>query len=79
MFVDWTGSSFKGVVKPGKNCRVVRNGKETYLDNSFEVDEEKLISLDRGYDPVTDELIWGSIAGAFYFKSRQSFAEEVEF
>ena len=79
MFVDWTGSSFKGVVKPGKNCRVVRNGKESYLENSFEVDEQKLISLDRGYDPVTNELLWGSIAGAFHFKRRQSFASEVEF
>ncbi len=79
MFVDWTGSRFKGVVKPGKNCRVVRNGKETYVDNSFEIDDHQLISLDRGYDPVTNELVWGSIAGAFHFKRRQSFADEVEF
>ncbi|MGB5769251.1 MAG: chromophore lyase CpcT/CpeT [Crocosphaera sp.] len=79
MFVDWTGSSFKGVVKPGKNCRVVRNGKETYLENSFEVNDHQLISLDRGYDPMTNELVWGSVAGAFHFNRRQSFADEVEF
>ena len=79
MFIDWMGSSFKGVIKPGKNCLVTRNGKETYLDNSFEVDDQKLISLDRGYDPITDELVWGSVAGAFHFKRRQSFADEVEF
>ncbi len=79
MFIDWTGSSFKGVIKPGKNCLVTRNGKETYLDNSFEIDDQKLISLDRGYDPITDELVWGSVAGAFHFKRRQSFADEVEF
>ena len=79
MFINWTGTSFKGVVKPGKNCRVTRKGRETYLDNSFEIDEEKLISLDRGYDPVTNELVWGSVAGAFHFKRRQSFANEVEF
>ena len=79
MFIDWTGNSFKGVVKPGKNCLVFRKGKETYLDNSFEIDDQKLISLDRGYDPVTDELVWGSVAGAFNFKRRQSFADEVEF
>ncbi|MGK7879356.1 MAG: chromophore lyase CpcT/CpeT [Crocosphaera sp.] len=79
MFIDWTGSSFKGVIKPGKNCLVIRQGKETYLDNSFEVDDQKLISLDRGYDPITDELVWGSVAGAFHFKPRQSFADEVEF
>ncbi len=79
MTVTWTGTHFKGVVKPGKNCLVVRNNKTTYLDNSFEVNEDELISLDRGYDPETDELIWGSIAGAFYFRRWASFADEVDF
>jgi hypothetical protein len=78
MFVDWTGSSFKGYIKPGKNCIVVRNEKTTYLDNSFEVDDRKLISIDRGLDPETDELVWGSIAGAFEFSRKQSYADEVE-
>lgn len=78
MFVDWTGSSFKGYIKPGKNCIVVRNEKTTYLDNSFEVDEHKLISIDRGLDPETDELVWGSLAGAFEFTRKQSYADEVE-
>jgi hypothetical protein len=78
MFVDWTGSSFKGYIKPGKNCIVVRNDKTTYLDNSFEVNEHKLFSIDRGLDPETDELIWGSIAGAFEFTRKNSFADEVE-
>ncbi|GBF87011.1 chromophore lyase CpcT/CpeT [Aphanothece sacrum FPU3] len=67
MIVSWTGKSFKGIVKPGKNCIVVRNGKETYLDNSFEIDEHQLISFDRGLDRETDELVWGSIAGAISF------------
>lgn len=79
MTVSWTGKSFKGIVKPGKNCLVVRDGKQTYLDNSFEVDSEKLMSLDRGYDPVTDELVWGSVAGAFHFVRWQNFADEVQF
>lgn len=79
MFVDWTGNSFKGVVKPGKNCIVVRNERETYLDNSFEIDEHKLISVDRGLDPKTDELVWGSVAGPFHFQRKTSFAHEVEF
>lgn len=79
MFVDWTGKSFQGTVKPGKNCRVIRNGKETYLENSFEVDEHQLISLDRGFDPQTHELVWGSVAGAFHFVRWNSFADEVNF
>lgn len=79
MDVTWTGNSFEGVVKPGKNCIVIRNDKTTYLENRFEISEEKLISLDRGYDSETNELVWGSIAGAFHFERWQSFADEVEF
>ncbi|NEP02917.1 MAG: chorismate-binding protein [Symploca sp. SIO2E9] len=75
--ITWTGHSFKAEVEPGKGCMVVRNGKETYLDSSFEVDEQQLISLDRGRDPSTDELVWGSIAGAFHFVRWESFAHEV--
>lgn len=79
MIVEWTGNSFKGVVEPGKNCLVERKGKMSYLDNSFEFQEDKLVSYDRGRDPQTDELLWGSIAGAFNFDRWTSFAEEVKF
>jgi CpeT/CpcT family (DUF1001) len=78
MRVEWTGYSFKGHVEPGKNCIVNRNGKRTYLDNEFEVNDEQLVSLDRGRDPETDELVWGSIAGPFHFDRWASFAEEVQ-
>jgi hypothetical protein len=79
MIVNWTGNSFQGEVKPGKNCIIVRDGKETYLDNSFEIDKDKLMSLDRGYDPETNELAWGSIAGPFHFLRWSNFSQEVEF
>jgi hypothetical protein len=78
MIVEWTGQTFKGYIKPGKNCLVVRKDRTTYLDNSFEIDEEKLISIDRGLDLETDELVWGSIAGPFHFVRWNSFADEVE-
>jgi hypothetical protein len=78
MIVEWTGNSFKGRVEPGKGCIVFRDGKKTYLDNEFEVDEQKLISLDRGRDIETDEHAWGSIAGPFYFVRRANFADEVK-
>ncbi len=77
MDVTWTGSSFQGEIKPGKACIVEREGKITYLDNSFEITNNKLISYDRGRDPETDRLIWGSVAGPFEFTPLQSFAEEV--
>ena len=77
MDVVWTGNSFQGQIKPGKACIVERKGKVTYLDNSFEITEDRLISYDRGRDPETDELIWGSVAGPFEFTPLQSFAAEV--
>lgn len=78
MIVEWTGTSFKGSVEPGKNCRVVRKGQETYLDSTFEIDGEKFISLDRGRDLETDEHLWGSVAGPFYFVRWANFADEVK-
>jgi hypothetical protein len=78
MIVQWTGQGFKGEVEPGKACLVVRKGKETYLDSSFEIDQDKFISRDRGRDPETDEHVWGSVAGAFYFVRWASFADEVK-
>jgi hypothetical protein len=78
MIVKWTGQSFQGEVEPGKACMVFRNGKETYLDSTFEIDQDKFISRDRGRDPETDEPIWGSVAGAFYFVRWASFADEVK-
>jgi CpeT/CpcT family (DUF1001) len=78
MDVSWTGNSFKGEIKPGKACIVERQGKVTYLDNSFEINEHQLISYDRGRDPQTDELVWGSVAGPFEFSPITSFAAEVK-
>ena len=78
MIVRWTGNSFQGAVEPGKACKVVRKGQETYLDSTFEIDADKFISLDRGRDPETDEQVWGSVAGAFQFVRWSSFADEVQ-
>ena len=77
MIVEWTGQSFKGRVEPGKACIVVRKGETTYLDSEFEIDDQRLLSLDRGRDPKTDEMVWGSVAGPFHFVRRASFADEV--
>lgn len=78
MITEWTGHSFKGYVEPGKGCKVERNGKSTYLDNTFEIEPQRLISLDRGRDMETDEHVWGSIAGAFEFTQTVSFADELQ-
>ncbi|MDF5739646.1 MULTISPECIES: chromophore lyase CpcT/CpeT [unclassified Nostoc] len=78
MIVEWTGNSFKGRVEPGKGCIVVRDGKNTYLDNEFEIDAKEFFSLDRGRDLDTNERLWGSIAGPFHFVRWGNFADEVK-
>ena len=77
MIVTWEGNCFKGIVEEGRGCRVFRNNKESYLDNRFEITENHLNSIDRGRDPETDEILWGSLAGAFEFDKINDFAAEV--
>ena len=69
--------TFKGGVEPGKKCCINRKGIDTYLTIEFEVTETTYSSLDRGYDIVTDERVWGSIAGAFQFTKKVSFDDEI--
>lgn len=57
-----------GMVEPGKNCLVPRNGMMTYLVSEVEVDQNNWISRDRGFDPKTDKQIWGSEHGLLRFK-----------
>ena len=66
-----------GKVEPGKNFLVPRDGKLTYLVSEVEVDQENWISRDRGFDPKTDEQIWGSEHGLLKFKRIKSFSEEI--
>ncbi len=78
IIVQRQGDGFSGKVEPGKKCMVVRNNMTTYLDNEFIVTENHMTSYDRGRDPETDELLWGSIAGPFEFEKVNRFASEVE-
>ncbi|MGB3788085.1 MAG: chromophore lyase CpcT/CpeT [Phormidesmis sp.] len=78
IYVEWTGESFRGKVEPGKKCMVVRKGATTYLDNEFIVTESHMTSYDRGRDPETDKLVWGSVAGPFEFNKVARFAHEVQ-
>jgi len=64
-------------VEPGKGCKVFRKGQDSYLVSEVEVWDGEMFSLDRGYDPNTDEQLWGSYAGPFQFKKQTSFADEV--
>jgi hypothetical protein len=76
-FVEPKGQGFYGYVQPGKSCIVHRNEQETYLASTFEIDADRFSSLDRGCNPITDERVWGSVAGPFEFFRVASFADEV--
>jgi len=34
-------------------------------------------TLDRGHDPESHELVWGSLAGPFEFRRLASYADEI--
>jgi CpeT/CpcT family (DUF1001) len=75
--VEHKDNCFYGYVQPGKQCIVHRNGQDTYLASTFEIDADRFSSLDRGCDPETDQRVWGSIAGPFEFVRTASFADEI--
>jgi CpeT/CpcT family (DUF1001) len=75
--VEWKDNGFFGYVQPGKQCIVNRNGQDTYLASTFEIDADRFSSLDRGCDLETDAKVWGSIAGPFEFVRTASFADEL--
>jgi CpeT/CpcT family (DUF1001) len=75
--VERKDNCFYGYVQPGKQCIVNRNGQNTYLASTFEIDADQFSSLDRGCDLETDQRVWGSIAGPFEFVRTASFADEL--
>ena len=58
---------YHGALEPNCHCIVHRDGKDTVLVSSFHLQGNKLTTLDRGYDPKTNERCWGAIAGAYNF------------
>jgi|TARA_B100000524_G_C23605523_1_gene354233 CpeT protein len=69
---------YLGEVEPGKKCLVPRDGKMTYLVSEVEVDENRWISRDRGFDPESDEQCWGSEHGQLRFKRIQWLNETIQ-
>jgi hypothetical protein len=75
--VSQDGDGYRGSIEPGCNCIVERKGQRTYLVSEFEISGDRMLTLDRGHDPVSHELVWGSLAGAFEFHRRRQFADEI--
>jgi hypothetical protein len=75
--VEKTSEGFIGKVEPGCNCKVFRRGRDSYLLSDFELTTQTMQTIDRGYDPVTHEHLWGSIAGPFRFEKLCDWSEEM--
>ena len=69
---------FVGEVEPGKKCFVPRDSRITYLVSEVELNETTWVSRDRGYDPETDQQIWGSEHGKLEFVRTHSFANFIQ-
>ena len=76
-FKETTSNHYVGNVEPGKECLVPRDGKLTYLVSEVEVNQETWVSRDRGFDPETDEVKWGSEHGPLKFKRIEDISDIV--
>ena len=69
---------YQGSVEPGKGCFVPRDGKPTYLVSEVFVDQISWSSRDRGFDPDTDQLVWGSEHGLLQFQRLAFLADHLQ-
>ena len=70
--VEHKSDGYYGSIEPGCRCMVTRNGQETVLVSTFQLQEDTLKTLDRGHDPKTNKRLWGAIAGEFQFRRTKS-------
>lgn len=71
------GDRFLGGVEPGNQCRIPRDGRWTYLVSEVELTATTWVSRDRGFDPTSHDLVWGSEHGHLRFDKCRSFASEL--
>lgn len=71
------GEGFVGEVEPGCRCLVERKGQTTYLVSRLELHAAGMRTIDRGHDPASHELVWGSLAGAFEFERMADYSPDI--
>ena len=67
-FFEIKKDTYRGEVEPGQKCLIPRSEGMTYLVSEVKLNYNELISLDRGFDQITNEHIWGSRKGSLKFK-----------
>lgn len=75
--VQEQSDGFIGEVEPGCRCLVERKGKTAYLVSSFNINESKMRTIDRGHDPETHQQLWGALAGEFEFDRTNDYSDEI--
>jgi hypothetical protein len=75
--VQEKSEGFSGEVEPGCRCLVERKGTTAYLVSSFEIDESRMWTIDRGHDPQSHKQLWGALAGGFEFQRTCDYSDEI--
>ncbi len=60
-----------GAMKEGQGCRLSPDST-SYVRIEFELTDTAFITLDRGFDLVTNTQVWGSKAGAYHYLKQVS-------
>jgi CpeT protein len=60
-----------GTMKEGQGCRLSPDST-SYVRIEFELTDTALITLDRGFDLVTNTQVWGSKGGAYHYLKQTS-------
>jgi hypothetical protein len=58
-------------------CSVTYQGTTFQVFLGFKATAQELLTYDKGIDPNTGKGTWGALMGAYQFKKRQDFAEEL--
>ncbi len=60
-------TSYKGHLKQKHKHIIERNGRQTYLVSKVQLDTNKFLSIDEGFDIKSEEKVWGSEHGYLEF------------
>jgi len=66
IFLERTGPGFRGAMRPGRGCRLAPDDT-SYVQIALELTADTLVTLDRGFDLVSDRQVWGSRAGPYRY------------
>ena len=72
-FRESNPGNFSGTIESGCKCFVQYGKDKTYVKSEVNVDKERLISEDSGFEIKTDKKIWGSEFGPLIFKKIDNF------